>query len=102
MSDITLYNLLKRIPDATDEEVQRAVADVANSADVATKADIKDMATKTDIAELKAETKANIAELKTELLEKIAEVKHTMIIWFIGVSFANAAIMITLLKFFSS
>ncbi|MXX98507.1 MAG: hypothetical protein F4Y58_01175 [Gammaproteobacteria bacterium] len=46
MSEIALYNLLKRIPDATDDEVEKAVADVAHSNDVATKADIKDMATK--------------------------------------------------------
>ena len=37
MSEIALYNLLKRIPDATDEEVEKAVADVVSSKDVATK-----------------------------------------------------------------
>ena len=40
MSDITLYNLLKRIPDATDTEIKEAIADFASSEDVATKADI--------------------------------------------------------------
>ena len=37
MSDIALYNLLKRIPDATDDEVEKAIADVANTKEVATK-----------------------------------------------------------------
>ena len=54
MSDIALYNLLKRIPDATDDEVEKAVADVASS---------KDMATKSDIYEIKVA----IAKLETEL-----------------------------------
>ena len=36
MSEIALYNLLKRIPDTTDDEVERAVTDVASSKDVAT------------------------------------------------------------------
>ena len=37
MSEIALYNLLKRIPDATDEEVEKAVGDVVSSKEVATK-----------------------------------------------------------------
>ena len=37
MSDIALYNLLKRIPDATNDEVEKAIADVANTKEVATK-----------------------------------------------------------------
>ena len=55
MSEIALYNLLKRIPDATVDEVEKAVADVASSKEVATKSDIKDMATTKDISDLKAE-----------------------------------------------
>ena len=39
MSEIALYNLLKRIDGATDDEIEKAVADVAISKDVATKAD---------------------------------------------------------------
>ena len=49
MSEIALYNLLKRIPETTDDEVKEAVADVANSKDVATKA---------DLAEVKADVNA--------------------------------------------
>ena len=40
MSEISLYNLFKRIPDATDTEIKEAIADVVSSKDVATKADI--------------------------------------------------------------
>ena len=65
MSDIALYNLLKRIPNSTDEEVEKAVADVAKSKEVVTKADL--------------------AELKSELLEKIEDAKQSMILWIAGV-----------------
>ena len=37
MSEIALYNLLKRIPDATDGEVEKAIADVASTREVAAK-----------------------------------------------------------------
>ena len=37
MSDVTLYNLLKKIPNATNDEVEKAVADVASSKEIATK-----------------------------------------------------------------
>ena len=114
MSDIALYNLLKRIPDATDAEIKEAVADIASSkgiatrsdikelkaetkADItelkaATKVDIKDMATKADIAEVKAE----IAKLRTETKAEIAELKGRMlgIQWALGLIFLmNAAIL---------
>ena len=49
MSEIALYNILKKIDGTTDEEIEKAVSDVACSKDVATKA---------DLAELKAEVKA--------------------------------------------
>ena len=61
MSEIALYNLLKRIPDATDEEVEKAVADVARKDEVATKSDIADI--KTDIADIKTD----IAKLETSI-----------------------------------
>jgi len=63
MSDISLYNVLKKIDGVTEQEVKEAVADVASSKEVATKGDL--------------------AELKSELIAKIAEAKHTMIIWMI-------------------
>ena len=46
MSEIALYNLLKRIPDATDYEVEKAVADVAATRDVATKSDLAELETR--------------------------------------------------------
>ena len=58
MSDIALYKLLKRIPDATAEEVEKAVADVASSKEVATKA---------DLAKLEGFMKEAIAKLEARL-----------------------------------
>ena len=49
MAEIALYSILRQIPDITDDEAKEAVADIANS---------REMATKADITELKAETKA--------------------------------------------
>ena len=46
MSEIALYNILKKIDGTTDEEIEKAVSDVARA---------KDVATKGDLAELKAE-----------------------------------------------
>ncbi len=58
MSDIALYNTLRKIPDVSDAEAKEAVSDVASSKEVATKA---------DIAELKGELKADIREIRAEL-----------------------------------
>ena len=58
MSEIALFNLLKRIPDATEEEVEKAVADVASS---------KDVVTKTDIVKLEGFIKEGFAKINTEL-----------------------------------
>ena len=77
MSEIALYNLLKRIPNATDDEVEKAVTDVASTKDVATKADVARV-DKT-IAELKAETKADIANLETRLTKQIYAVAGIII-----------------------
>ena len=72
MSDIALYNTLRKIDGVTDEEAKEAVTDVASSKEVATKADLK----------------AGLAELETRLIEKIADAKHTMIMWMIGIGLA--------------
>ena len=53
MSDIALYNALRKIPEVSEAEAKEAVADVASSKEVATKADITEI--KTAMAELKAE-----------------------------------------------
>lgn len=52
MSEIALYEVLKQIPNVTDEQAKAAVVDVAKKEDVATKLDIKEL--KTDIANLEA------------------------------------------------
>ena len=49
MSEIALYDALRKIPELSEAEAREAVADVASN---------KDVATKSDIAELKAEFKA--------------------------------------------
>ena len=56
MSEIALYNILKKIDGTTDEEIEKAVSDVARSKDVATKADL--LRIEKDLGELKAEVKA--------------------------------------------
>ena len=77
MSDIALYNLLKRIPDATDDEVERVVADVASSKDVATKADSKAEILKIERAI--AEVKTEIAKLETRLTWKLLAIAAVMV-----------------------
>ena len=62
MSEIALYNTLRKIPEVSEAEAKEAVADIASSKEVATKA---------DIAGLKAETKADIANLETRLTKLI-------------------------------
>ncbi len=66
MTEIALYNLLRRIPDTTDDEIEKVVADVASSREMATKADLKSEIAKVDktIAELKGDIREIRAELK--------------------------------------
>ena len=71
MSEIALYNLLKRIPDATDDEVEKAVVDVVSSKDVATKADIK---------------------------AEVERMGRVMIMWMVGVGIAIVGILIAVLN----
>ena len=86
MSEIALYNILRKMPNVSDAEAKEAVADIANARDVATKADIAEV--KTEIAELRAQTKADIAEIK-------AGFKYMQ--WAFGLLFImNAAILLKL------
>jgi hypothetical protein len=82
--------------------------------------DLSELATKQDIAELRDEiaelrgemaelrdemaTKKDLAdlrsEMKTELARAIAEVKFEMIKWFVGIAFAQAALIIAILRLF--
>ena len=80
MSEIALYNLLKRIPETTDDEVKEAVADVASTKEVATKADIAEI--KVEIAKLDAKTEAT---------------HRNTIMWMVGVGIAVAGIIIAVL-----
>ena len=55
MSNVNLYNVLKRVG-ATSEEAERAVADIPSSKEILTKADLKNiasrMATKADLKKM--------------------------------------------------
>ena len=73
MSEIALYEVLKQIPNVTDEEVEKAVADVTKKDEVATKLDIArvEAAISNIQTELKAELKADIANLETRLTNRM-------------------------------
>ena len=58
MSEIALYNTLRKINGVSDDEAKEAVADIANSKDVATKVDLKE-----GLAELKADIRALKADI---------------------------------------
>ena len=77
MSEIALYNTLRKIPEVSDEEAKEAVAGVASS---------KDVATKTDIIELKAETKADIKDMATKA--DIAKLETRMTWKLVGIGVA--------------
>ncbi len=105
MSEIALYNTLRKIPEVSDAEAKEAVADVASLKDVATKMDIKELKaeTKADIAELKVETKADIkdmatktdiAEVKADIVELKADIRAMK--WMLGSLLAvNVAIIVS-------
>ena len=79
MSEIALYNLLKRIPDATDDEVKEVVADVAKKEEVVT---------------------------KDYLDAKIERMARLLIMWMVGMGaglfLGQAIFMFNVLKFFLS
>ena len=67
MSDIALYNTLRKIPDASDAEAKEAATGIASAKDVATK---------------------NYIDAK---IEKMARV---LIMWMVGVGVAVAGVVI--------
>jgi len=67
MSEIALYDTLRKIPEVSDAEAKEAVADIASVKEMATKADIKDMATKVDIVKIEK----IIAELEAKLTRQM-------------------------------
>ena len=88
MSDIALYNLFKRIPDATDDEVKEVIADIASTKKLATKADLE----------------ICLAKLETRLIEKMAaqETRLTKLIYAVtaintGIIIASVGLMISFL-----
>ena len=83
MSEIALYDTLRKIPEVSDAEAKEAVSGVASS---------KDVATKTDIAELKAEVKADIEEVKSDIREIRTELKYLRWLIVIVVSVAVGVI----------
>ena len=61
---------------------------------------------KSDISEFKSELKEEVSELKSELKEEISEskanmfkLKSEMIMWVIGLLFAQTAVMVSIIKF---
>ena len=92
MSEIALYEVLKQIPNITDEEAKEAVGGIASAA---TKSDIKDMATKSDIKDMA--TKSDIKDMATKdyLDAKIAKLE-TSITWRLIV---GLGIVVAILKF---
>ena len=75
MTEIALYDTLRKIPEVSDAEAKEAVADIASAKGVATKADIKDMATKVDIVRVEK----IIAELETKLTRQMYAVAGVII-----------------------
>ena len=80
MTEIALYDTLRKIPDVSDTEAKEAVADIANSKEVVTKADLK----------------AEIANLETRLTNRIYAVAG-VIIAAVGLMMAAVGLMIRFL-----
>jgi len=95
--------------DAQAEALTQALRHVQqiDLTDLATKADLvavkTDIATlKTDLAAVRAEmaTKTDLAILRAELETKMAELKAEVIRWVFGISIAQAATILAILKLF--
>ena len=84
MTEIALYNTLRKIPEVSDDEAKEAVADIASSKEVITKADLK--------AEI-AKVEKTIAELETKLTKLI----YTVVAINTGVIIAAVGLMIKFL-----
>ena len=95
MSEIALYEVLKQIPNVTDEQAKAAVVDVAKKEEVATKLDIArvEAAISNIQTELKAELKADIANLETRLTNRMYSMAG-LIVGTIGLMFVIAGFII--------
>ena len=63
MTEIALYDALRKIPEVSDSEAKEAIADIASSKEMATKADI-------------ARVDKTIVELRGDIREIRAELKY--------------------------
>jgi hypothetical protein len=62
--------------------------------------DLSKLATKSDLAELRTTTKSDLAELRTTIRADMAELKADLLKWFIGVAFAEIALILTIFRLF--
>jgi hypothetical protein len=62
--------------------------------------DLSDLATKADLVAMRSETKADLAILRAELETKMAEHKAEVIRWIFGISIAQAATIVAVLRLF--
>ncbi len=83
MSAIDLYNLFRRIPNATEAEARAAADTIAHTDDFATKDDLSEFTTKADL-------KAGLAGLKAELKADLAELENRLTKWIV---FANGIVI---------
>jgi len=90
------------LPEAQAEAVTDAIRSGMDTSDFATKADIQALKTelKTDIESLRLSTKADLRELELRLETRIEAAKNDLLKWFIGMAFAQSALIVTLLKLF--
>ena len=79
MTDIALYNALRKIPELSDAEAKEAAADVANSRDIATKDYIDAAIAKQDA--------------------KIERMARLIIMWVVGVGVAIIGVIIGAIKY---
>ncbi len=88
--------------DAQAEALTQALRHVQqiDLSDLATKADL--VAVKADLAAVRSEmaTKGDVAILRAELETKMAELKAEVIRWVFGISIAQAATILAILKLF--
>ncbi len=86
--------------DAQAEALTQALRHVQqiDLSDLATKADLA--VVKTDLAAVRAEVKADLAILRAELEAKMAEHKAEIIRWIFGISIAQAATILAVLRLF--
>jgi hypothetical protein len=86
--------------DAQAEALTHALRQVQqiDLSDLATKADVADV--RKEITDLRREIRADLALLRAELDARMAEHKSELIRWVFGIAFAQAALILAVLKLF--